>query len=1442
MEWWLEVRTPAGDRHEVAVDLGPSTTVAQLVDALADHVRVDGPHRLWVPRLDRRLPDASLVGRSGLRFGDRVELVAPTATTRATPPVATLDVIAGAAAGARFLLAPGDHSVGRDEGRTITIADPSISTTHAGIRVEPDRIMIADAGSSNGTFVNGRRLTSPLEVHLGDTIEMGHTTMRLDPPGARNTDQPVGDDGLVHFNRPPRVHRPPGERLFKLSAAPNQPDRRRIPLASALGPLLLGVPMIAIGATTGNATVLITGAASAVLSPLLAVASFLEDRRSGRRRHGDELASFRAKLEATSAQMEKALDEELEERRLQAPDMAEMVERVRTLAPTLWERRPTFGDFLHCRVGIADQPSLSAYELPDGSDDRTRAEVAAELDQWCTVRGAPVVVDIVDAGVVGLCGNTDVTAAIARTLLVHTAIAQSPRDVVVAVAVSAAERDAWSWVTWLPHVRSDVSPLTGSHFAVGEAEATALFENVSAVVTARRAERSGRLSSSARPTPAVVLFVSEELRVPRTAITAILEDGSGVAVHVVWLGRSPEGLPGECGAVVEVSDRPVSLTLTRPNTGQRLERVVADLVPEDVARAVALALAGLRDVTAGGARAQIPRRVSLIELLDLTELSPSRIVQRWQRASDGVDALVGCSAGGPFRLDMRADGPHALVGGTTGAGKSELLQTFVAALAATHPPDRVTFLLVDYKGGAAFKDAVSLPHTVGFVTDLDGHLVSRVLVSLNAELHRREHLLRDHGAKDLLEMERRHPETAPPSLLLIVDEFATLAKELPEFVDGVVNVAQRGRSLGIHLVLATQRPAGAINDNVRANTNLRIALRMNDTTDSEDVIAAKDAAMLPRTLPGRAYARTGQAELTEVQIAYVGGHTVLGAASSDEIVVSPLVAGVASRAPRQAHASDEQRTDLQLLVEAIDQAAHDAGIARQPQPWLPPLPPVLALESLPPAPEGSAVLGLVDLPARQAQEPWLWDPEAEGALLVYGTSGAGKTTALRTIATSMAISSSPDQVNIYGLDFASRGLAPLEALPHVGAVIVGEDVERVQRLMDTLGREITRRRDAFAAVGASTLSEHRNSTGDVLPRIVVLLDGYAGFTSVFERIDFGAWIERLPRLVSDGRALGIHFVITADRRSAVNLALSGTITSKVVLRMADDDEYSSLGLDARVARSTALPPGRGFVGPTIEMHVATVGGDATGEAEADPLAAIGAEMRRQHSAAAPPIRSLPLDVASADMPVPARLCAMLGIGHRELEPLAVDLRDGNLLVVGPNRSGRSSALATLARSLDASTPDAELYLLAPRRSPLVDLDIWTRVARGVSDCTDLARELEEVLDERSGSEAPLVVVVDDGTELVDTMADTSLERLARRGRDAGISLIGAAESTAALRAYSGWIPEIRKDRRALLLNPDPDLDGDLVSVKLPRRTGGGMPPGRGYLAIDGAVELVQCAG
>src|SRR5690606_27576675 len=313
-------------------------------------------------------------------------------------------------------------------------------------------------------------------------------------------------------------------------------------------------------------------------------------------------------------------------------------------------------------------------------------------------------------------------------------------------------------------------------------------------------------------------------------------------------------------------------------------------------------------------------------------------------------------------------------------------------------PDRVTFLFVDYKGGSAFADCGNLPHCGGLVTDLSPHLVRRALTSLRAELHYREHLFNRKKAKDLLDLEKRGDPDAPPALVLVIDEFAALAGEVPEFVDGVVDIAQRGRSLGIHLIMATQRPAGVIKDNLRANTNLRIALRMADESDSRDVVDDAIASTFPATIPGRAIAKTGPGRLVPFQSAYAGGWTTDDDSGVAEVRVAELRFGARAEwepdrpAESDAHEEDLGPNDQKRIVSNLIRASDVAGLPRPRRPWLDDLPPLVDLQDLPNEGDTRIPIALLDVPEKQLQQAAVFSPDRDGSLVIYGTSGSGKST------------------------------------------------------------------------------------------------------------------------------------------------------------------------------------------------------------------------------------------------------------------------------------------------------------------------------------------------------------------------------------------------------------------------------------------------------------------
>jgi S-DNA-T family DNA segregation ATPase FtsK/SpoIIIE len=1433
-----------GESRDLLVEASRESPSGDVVPALARAVGIDGPEpraaTAFSPRLGRVLARDEPFAEA-VQHGDRLVVAAGGAVPPAPPPepgdeaLHELVVAGGPHSGRRFRLGDGEHVVGRDSTCGIALDDPSLSRAHLRIRVAPGGVSLADAGSRNGTLVEDRLLGRGEERPLaaGEVVRAGRNLLAVDAAPRPLPEAPSPRGGFVELNRPMRAapHFQPFAR--RLAAPPDEPSRTRVGLLSSLPFAFVGV---ALWLMTGSATMLLFVA----VTPLMVLLFYAEERWGGKRGQARRVRTFRRRLAGLKAELEAARDAEVRHRRRAAPSPADLVARARGRVETLWERRPDDEDFLALRLGSADAPALARVELDGGGSESLRAEAEELLAAYATVPAVPVTVPLAAAGTLGLCGPPGRVASLARGLVLQAATLHSPRDLVVAGALDDAGLGGWSWLKWLPHAASETTPLS-SHLGAGKADARLVVEDVLRVRNERRAELEQTLSASAtRWSPHVLLVVDEHAAPERPLVADLLTDAARYGIAVLWLGSDRRGLPGECGAVVELGERAATLT---HRDGRTVEGLLADGVDLDLAEDWALALAPLRDVTAAPTGGRIPDRIGLAELLGFEELNARWVEERWRSAPSGLAAPVGSTAEGPLVLDLRDHGPHGLVAGITGAGKSELLQTLIASLAATYPPTRLAFLLVDYKGGLAFKECVDLPHAT-LVTDLDEHLTQRALASLRAEQRRREAVLREADAKDLPELERKRPGAALPNLVIVIDEFAGLAEELPEFIEGVVDVARRGRALGVHLILATQRPGGVVSQQIRANTNLRVALRVNEPGESVDVIGVPDAARIPRSRPGRAYALTGHGdrELTEFQTAYSGDVSPTAEGPREPAVWEFDFGGNGHGPAQHVRIASRRATDLQELVRACCEAGASLGLAPPPPPWLPPLDPVVPLASLPEPPADAAdpaavaVLGLADEPELQRQRPFIFDLETDGSLLVFGGGGSGKTTLLRTLAVALAQRSSPEELHVYGLDFATRALAPLEALPHCGGVIAADDEERVERLLAQLRATLERRKALFAERGVFTLAELRRRGEPVVPRILVLLDGYGGFADAFFGVRGGEVIDVFARLVAEGRPLGLHFAITSDRRGAVPNALAAIIPTKVVLRMAEEDEFVALGVSLKTVRSVTLPPGRGFVAGH-EVQCAVVGGDPTAEGEVEALAEVASELRARHGETrAPEIRLLPLQVAIEDLRPPTRpLEAYVAVGNTELGPVAIDLAERHFLVVGPYRSGRTSALRLLAEALRQGAPAMELHLLAPRRSALTELQLWTSTAVGVAECEAAAERLAELAGE------PAVIVLDDGEELADSLAAASLAGIVRRGRDAGIRVVAAVERQVALSSFSPWLVELRKEKYGLLLEPDLSVDGDILGVQLPRRTNAVFPAGRGFLVDRGTFELVQLA-
>ncbi|MCK9897677.1 FtsK/SpoIIIE domain-containing protein [Frankia sp. AgB32] len=1309
-------------------------------------------------------------------------------------------------------------------------------------------------------------------------------TLRLQPPQPAVTPElrAATTPGWLEVNRPPRLRAPRETCAFHLPVPPTRPRATPVPVLATLLPLLAAAGL---AVALGSATLLLFG----LLGPVNLVASVVSTRRSDRR----TLRAERIRHQQLSADVrhaaELALRTEHDQQHADHPDPAGLFISAWQRDAGLWRSRRGDEDYLRLRVGTATQPT--AIEISPTAPGQQANRLSANV---------PAVISLVDHGVIGVAAPGDAARALGHWLVIQAAVQHGPRDLAICVLAADPQRAvAWRWIRWLPHCRRVSSAV--AWFAADPASLSACVAELRAMIDDRKDQRSR--NAAPEPDVLVVLDGARTLR-SRPGMTAVLEAGPAVGIHVLCLESAVRDLPAECRAVVEPAGRHLAM---RQDRGPAVEGISPDLVgpagshrsPSGLVgsarwcESVARALAPLRDP--GGDDSALPVSVPLSEIICLDRPTSAAVGRRWQTAQGTPAAAgerpvpIGVANGRPFHLSLVRDGPHGLIAGTTGSGKSELLQTMIIAHAMTYRPDEMVFVLVDYKGGSAFAECAALPHTVGLVTDLDPHLVRRALVSLSAELRRREELLARFQAKDLeaLALQSRPPGTVPPRLLLVVDEFASLARELPEFVAGLVGLAQRGRSLGLHLLLATQRPSGVVSPEIRANTNLRIALRVTDTAESEDIVGRPDAALLSTATPGRAVLRTGPDRVSVVQTGWVGGPAptanIEATAPPPEVIPLPWPDQTTGWTPGNEAPTDSAReTELTALVHAVRGAAAALHVPAQRRPWLSPLPDQISVLDSPyrqtPGSLPAVPIGLADHCDLQTQRPFTFDVVDGGHLLVVGASRSGRSTALRTVAGAIAAALSPQDVHIYGLDCGGDALAALTALPHTGALVGRDDVERVSRLLARLTSTVEGRRRQFAADAAADLREARRSDGAAgLPYLVLLVDGFEGFLAEFEDLAGGDLVESLLRLLREGPAAGLRVVLSADRR-ALTGRVASLIEERLVLRMADQADYALAGLTT-ADMPERLPAGRGmaiggrFPNP-VEVQLGLLDAEPSGQAQTAALRAVGRYAAAQVTAADPRwadhrpfrIERLPERVDHSRMVRTRGRRAVsgsagsdrrvaLGLGGDELDVIEINLTEAPGFVIGgPPRAGRSSTLLTIALSLLAAgepviavTPRASAMrsLLGHPGVTFLDADLNRPGATGSGRATPLLPDgvpwpppdPRSWLGQQAGPR-PSVVLVDDA-ELIGEPAATTLADHWRQARDTGGALVLAGHTEELLLHYRGFAVDVRREGHGLLLSPRRTTDGDLLGVQLSRGGAAAQPPGRGVIVRHGSVTPVQ---
>ncbi|MCT9110554.1 type VII secretion protein EccCa [Streptomyces mirabilis] len=1169
----------------------------------------------------------------------------------------------------------------------------------------------------------------------------------------------------------------------------------------------------------------------------------------------------------------------------------------------VWERRPGDEDFAQVRIGLGPQSLATPLVSPEtGPVDQLEPLTAGAMQRFVATHGVldalPMAVSLRAFYHVTVSGDPQSVRASARALAGSLASLHSPEDLMIVVAAGREELSHWEWAKWLPHVQlSDAVDGAGSRRLIGS-DSRELEQLLATRLTGRP-----RFHPNAAPLPDEphIVVVLDGLSLPPDSVLAAPEGLQGVTVVEVV----PEDLSGARGDL-SIVVQPHALHL---ESGHGIVyEGTPDALSYESAEALARQLAPLRMASGGDDDEPLLANLEFTDLLNLGDAASVDTKRTWRARSlaERLRVPIGVGEDGrPVMLDLKEAaqegmGPHGLCVGATGSGKSELLRTLVLGLAVTHSSETLNFVLADFKGGATFAGMAQMPHVAAVITNLadDLTLVDRMGDSIRGELNRRQEMLRDAGNyANIHDYEKARAAGAPlqpiPSLVLVIDEFSELLTAKPDFIEMFVQIGRIGRSLGVHLLLASQRLEEGRLRGLETYLSYRIGLRTFSAAESRAALGVPDAYELPN-VPGSGFLKFGTDEMVRFKAAYVSGVYRTGPTRSTGgalPVDRQPVLFTAAEVPVRYVAVPQQREETPETDDALADTVLDVIVRRLEaqgpaahQVWLPPLDSPPSLDGLlpglaavqgrgltQPGYEGAGRLvvpvGLVDKPYEQRRDPlWVDFSGAAGHMQIVGGPQSGKSTLLRSLIASFALTHTPHEVQFYGLDFGGGGMAAVAGLPHVGGVASRLDPEKVRRTVAEVYGVMTRREEYFRSSGISSIAEFRTKrargqislTDQPWGDVFLVIDGWGNFRADYEAVE-GVVLDIAAR----GLGYGVHLVLTASRSMEVRANLKDHLMNRLELRLGDTMDSE---LDRKVAVNVPTGvPGRGQAPGKLHFMgaVPRIDGLTSDTDLADATAALATEVSRHWQApGAPEVRLLPREFPAQQLPPgdhsPHRGVAF-ALDEDNLEPVFVDFeQDPFFLVFGESESGKSNLLRLLIKQLTErySGDDCKLFVVDNRRS-LLDVTPSTHLAEYIpmSNAMDhhmsaLAELMQrrtptadvtaQQLRERSWWRGPTVYVVVDDYDLVSTSSGNPLGGLTELlpfARDVGVRFIIARSTAGAGRAaYEPFMQRMRElGAQGVVLAGDPG-EGDILGGVRPRA----MPAGRGvFVSRRRGKPLVQ---
>lgn len=1126
-------------------------------------------------------------------------------------------------------------TIGRTDSNNIVFDNRYVSSNHCVLNYSGNGWTIIDKNSTNGTFVNGYRADSQ-ELVSGDIIYImglkiivGSNYLAINNPenkvSLHTTDfanfknqtveyrENLKDAEQEFFFRSPRFMRKIETANIKIDPPPAYQKPEDMPLALTLGPsMTMGIASLstAVMAIVNKATGQSVSWASLIptlcmsFSMLLGTIMWpiltkkhdkkkkLENEKNRQEKYLQYLDSVRDKIKKECKEQSDILYENV----VSANDC---IDRINTVNRTLWERNISHDDFLNLKVGTGSMPLDAKISYPEAKftldNDILQDAMLSLGSESKELENVPISVSLLDNYFCGIIGKSNEVVNLAKSLVIQMVALHSYDELKIMLITNEEDMYDWEFTRNIMHFWNEDQ--TQRYIATNIDEVKELSVTIDKEIIQRIS--SNKEVDEYLPYY-VIITTDKDLSDRCDNLAELMQFGTNSGFSVLSLRNELKDLPKEVSTIVSLNGNKSNIFDKNDLTGKNVA-FVPECANGEAIEDAALVVSNLYlDVTSK--MYTLPNMITFLEMFNVGKIEHLNPLTRWKE-NDPVKTLqaaVGVDTQGElFYLDLheKYHGPHGLVAGTTGSGKSEFIITYILSLAVNYHPDEVAFILIDYKGGGltgAFEDeerGIKLPHLAGTITNLDGAAIKRSLISIQSELRRRQAVFNEarkisnEGTMDIYKYQRLYRDgvvSEPvPHLFIISDEFAELKTQQPEFMEQLISAARIGRSLGVHLILATQKPSGVVDDQIWSNSKFRVCLKVQDKADSQDMIKCSDAAEISQT--GRFYLQVGFNELFALgQSAWCGAEyvpteTVEKAVDDSVEIIDNLGRVIKSVKPEKKIVNNGAKIkQIVGIVKYLSDLAQEENIVERPL-WLDPIPARIFVKNIEQKYGFKAddlvlnpVIGEYDDPFNQKQDIVTIPLSEEGNCLVYGAAGNGKATFLTTLIYDLISTHSVEALNTYILDFGAETLKAFEKDPHVGAVVLGADTEKVVNLFKMLMAELNKRKQLFSEFGGD-YATYCKTSGNVVPNILVVLNNYAGFSEQYEDLE-----EAFGLLSRDGVKYGITFVVTVSTTNAMRYRYMQNFKQLLTMQLNDPSDYPMI-----LGKTSGLMPakykGRGLI-------------------------------------------------------------------------------------------------------------------------------------------------------------------------------------------------------------------------------------------------------------------------